>query len=112
MVQLCSSLRACGLALLGASSLLGTSAIAQQASREPTLAAIKTDSAVKVPPASNDPAADGANEFTPSWETQKTARTYLLSIEDDAEGHSPESRAWFARIRHEEEEAMRRDGRI
>ncbi|HEX8312354.1 MAG TPA: penicillin-binding protein 2 [Chthoniobacteraceae bacterium] len=80
MVQLCSSLRACGLALLGASSLLGTSAIAQQASREPTLAAIKTDSAVKVPPASNDPAADGANEFTPSWETQKTARTYLLSI--------------------------------
>ncbi len=34
-------------------------------------------------------------------------RTYLLGIEDDAEGHSPESRAWFARIRHEEEEAMR-----
>ncbi len=33
-----------------------------------------------------------------------------LSIEDDAEGHSPESRAWFARIRQEEEEAMRRDG--
>lgn len=38
-------------------------------------------------------------------------RTYLLSIEDDAEGHSPESRAWFARIRQEEEEAMRHDGR-
>ncbi len=37
-------------------------------------------------------------------------RTYLLSIEDTAEGHSPESRAWFARIRQEEEEAMRRDG--
>jgi DNA-binding GntR family transcriptional regulator len=37
-------------------------------------------------------------------------RTYLLSIADDAEGHSPESRAWFARIRQEEEEAMRRDG--
>jgi hypothetical protein len=37
-------------------------------------------------------------------------RTYLLSIPDDAEGHSPESRAWFARIRREEEEAMRRDG--
>ena len=36
-------------------------------------------------------------------------RTYLLSIEDDAEGHSPESRAWFARIRTEEEEAMRHD---
>jgi DNA-binding GntR family transcriptional regulator len=36
-------------------------------------------------------------------------RTYLLSIEDDAEGHSPESRAWFARIRKEEEEAMRHD---
>jgi DNA-binding GntR family transcriptional regulator len=36
-------------------------------------------------------------------------RTYLLSIEDDAEGHSPESRAWFARIRQEEEEAMRHD---
>ena len=36
-------------------------------------------------------------------------RTYLLSIEDDAEGHSPESRAWFARIRREEEEAMRHD---
>jgi DNA-binding GntR family transcriptional regulator len=34
-------------------------------------------------------------------------RTFLLSIEDDAEGHSPESRAWFARIRREEEEAMR-----
>ena len=34
-------------------------------------------------------------------------RTYLLSISDDAEGHSPESRAWFARIRQEEEEAMR-----
>jgi DNA-binding GntR family transcriptional regulator len=34
-------------------------------------------------------------------------RTYLLSIDDDAEGHSPESRAWFARIRREEEEAMR-----
>ena len=34
-------------------------------------------------------------------------RTYLLSIADDAEGHSPESRAWFARIRREEEEAMR-----
>jgi DNA-binding GntR family transcriptional regulator len=38
-------------------------------------------------------------------------RTFLLSIADDAEGHSPESRAWFARIRQEEEEAMRRDGR-
>jgi len=37
-------------------------------------------------------------------------RTYLLTIADDAEGHSPESRAWFARIRQEEEEAMRRDG--
>jgi len=37
-------------------------------------------------------------------------RTYLLGIKDDAEGHSPESRAWFARIRREEEEAMRRDG--
>jgi DNA-binding GntR family transcriptional regulator len=37
-------------------------------------------------------------------------RTYLLSIADDAEGHSPESRAWFARIRQEEEEAMRHDG--
>jgi DNA-binding GntR family transcriptional regulator len=37
-------------------------------------------------------------------------RTYLLSIADDAEGHSPESRAWFARIRTEEEEAMRHDG--
>jgi hypothetical protein len=37
-------------------------------------------------------------------------RTFLLSIADDAEGHSPESRAWFARIRQEEEEAMRRDG--
>jgi DNA-binding GntR family transcriptional regulator len=37
-------------------------------------------------------------------------RTYLLSIRDDEEGHSPESRAWFARIRQEEEEAMRRDG--
>src|SRR3954452_6724739 len=36
--------------------------------------------------------------------------TYLLSIADDAEGHSPESRAWFARIRREEEEAMRHDG--
>ncbi len=36
-------------------------------------------------------------------------RTYLLTIEDDAEGHSPESRAWFARIRKEEEEAMRHD---
>lgn len=36
-------------------------------------------------------------------------RTYLLTIEDDAEGHSPESRAWFARIRREEEEAMRHD---
>ena len=30
-------------------------------------------------------------------------RTFLLGIEDDAEGHSPESRAWFARIRQEEE---------
>jgi DNA-binding GntR family transcriptional regulator len=37
-------------------------------------------------------------------------RTYLLTIADDAEGHSPESRAWFARIRREEEEAMRHDG--
>ena len=36
-------------------------------------------------------------------------RTYLLSISDDAEGHTPESRAWFARIRQEEEEAMLRD---
>jgi DNA-binding GntR family transcriptional regulator len=34
-------------------------------------------------------------------------RTFLLGIDDDAEGHSPESRAWFARIRQEEEEAMR-----
>ena len=34
-------------------------------------------------------------------------RTFLLGIADDAEGHSPESRAWFARIRQEEEEAMR-----
>ncbi len=39
-------------------------------------------------------------------------RTYLLGIDDEAEGHSPESRAWFARIRQEEEEAMRRDGRV
>jgi DNA-binding GntR family transcriptional regulator len=31
-------------------------------------------------------------------------RTFLLTIEDDAEGHSPESRAWFARIRQEEGE--------
>jgi DNA-binding GntR family transcriptional regulator len=36
-------------------------------------------------------------------------RTFLLSIDDDAEGHSPESRAWFARIRREEAEAMHRD---
>ena len=34
-------------------------------------------------------------------------RTFLLGIPDDADGHSPESRAWFARIRQEEEEAMR-----
>jgi DNA-binding GntR family transcriptional regulator len=38
-------------------------------------------------------------------------RTYLLSIDDDAEGHSPESRAWFARIRQEEAEASRHDRR-
>jgi DNA-binding GntR family transcriptional regulator len=38
-------------------------------------------------------------------------RTFLLSIADDTDGHSPESRAWFARIRQEEEETMRRDGR-
>lgn len=37
-------------------------------------------------------------------------RTFLLTIADDAVGHSPESRAWFARIRQEEEEATRRDG--
>jgi hypothetical protein len=37
-------------------------------------------------------------------------RTFLLTIDETVEGHSPESRAWFARIR-QEEEVMRRDGR-
>jgi DNA-binding GntR family transcriptional regulator len=31
-------------------------------------------------------------------------RTFLLSIDDDFEGHSPESRAWLAQIRREEQE--------
>lgn len=30
-------------------------------------------------------------------------RTFLLAVEHEVEGHSPESRAWFARIRQEEE---------
>ena len=35
-------------------------------------------------------------------------RTFLLELEEDMEGHSPESRAWLARIRAEEAAEVRR----
>jgi DNA-binding GntR family transcriptional regulator len=39
-------------------------------------------------------------------------RTFLLDLDEHVQGHSPESRAWLDRIRHEEhEEARRRERR-